>query len=269
MNEVERDSVNLISISTIENANNVRLNLERVSVDSSYVLDVFDEVYSNRVHQKCLNISYFTLLSMTLSVIFWVLNWLASNRCGNTDEPKLKNFLCALVTIFESITFILIGISPFLFLFMIYSWINYSCYNPMDAIRVNSKFFKIEDDQWKAQLDNYYTKKKLKCFNFFRRKQMKELYERGYGYLFLSSHGIVIDELLLLSAKKNIIDKGTLSNDNKLLKLTFKKTCLRPWKIHIDIYLPDNNIQQNDIEQLQQLFQIETNNDITSSSSSV
>lgn len=267
MNTENADTVDLISISSrVDNQNERQLSFSRINVDSSDVLNVFDEIYSNRVHQKCLTRSYLTLLSMTLSVIFWIFHWLTLNRCENVDSENLKLFLCDLTTIFEMLAYILIGITPFLLIIMIYSWTHYSCTNPMDSIRENYKFFKIENDQWKNQLNYYYKKNKFSYLNCFKRKQINDLYDRGYGYIILSSHGIVIDELLLLSAKQNIIDKGILLNEDNLIKLTFKRTCLRPWKIHIDIYLPEDIMEeQHNIQQLQQLFHIETNNNTLSS----
>jgi hypothetical protein len=72
----------------------------------------------------------------------------------------------------------------------------------------------------------------------------------------LSPHGIVIDELILLSAQKNIIDNGILLDNNKVLKLTFKRTWTRPWKIRISIYLPDNPANPINIEEIKQLLKI-------------
>jgi hypothetical protein len=277
MVEEERDNVNLIRISNEDEQyqHHPRAILETspsiISFESSNippsVFDILNEIYSDRTHRKCLNISYFTLLSMSLAVIFWICYWLAYNRCQNLEDPELNSFLCDLVIIFETLTFTSLGITPFLFIFMIYSWINYFCYNPMDSIKENCKDFKIERDQWKKQLDYYYNKKTIKYLNCFRRKQKKELYERGYGYIILSSHGIVIDELIILSAKKNIIDNAILLENNKLLKLTFKKIFTRPWKIHISIYLPEQPIHQRDLEELQKLFHIQVTNDPISPSS--
>jgi hypothetical protein len=271
MVEEEKDTLNLVNPSTIneQEQRHPQGILQTISstIDSEssgvpeHIIDVFDEIYSNRTHQKCISISYCTLLSMTLSVIFWISYWLTYNRCQNLDDPQIKTFLCDLVIILENLTFISLGISPFLFIFTIYSWIRYSCYNSIDSIRENCIKFKIEGNQWKKQLDYYYNKKKIKCSNCFRRKQRKELYERSYGYIILSSHGIIIDELILLSDKKYIIDNGILLDNNKLLKLTFKKMCTRPWKSRISIYLPENPINQYDMEKLRKLFQIQTNND--------
>jgi hypothetical protein len=129
----------------------------------------------------------------------------------------------------------------------------------MDFIRQNHKGFKIEGNQWKKQLNYYYKKNKNKYWNCFHYKQRKELYQRGYGYIILSSYGIVIDELILLSAKKNIIQNGIILENNKLLKLNFKRTWTRPWKIRISIYLPDDSIDAHHMEELHKLFKIQTN----------
>jgi len=277
MVEEERDNVNLVRISNEDEQypRHSRAILETspsiISFESSNippsVFDVLNEIYSDRTHRKCVTISYFTLLSMSLSVIFWICYWLAYNRCQNLEDPESNSFLCDLVTIFETLTFVSLSIIPFLFLYMIYSWINYFCYNPMDSIRKNCKDFKLEGDQWKKQLNYYYNKQKIKYLNCFHYKQKKELYERGYGYIILSSFGIVIDELIILSNRKNLIDNAILLEDNKLLKLIFKRTFTRPWKIHILVYLPEHTIHQRDLEQLQKLFHIQNTNDSISPSS--
>jgi len=267
----ESDTINLIQIPNIDEEQRRHprailgtspstISFEASNVPSS-ILDVLDEIYSNRAHRKCINISYFTLLSMTLSVMFWIFYWLTYNRCQNIVNSEMKSFLCDLAIIFETSTFVSLSISPFLFIFMIYSWINYSCYNPIDLIREKFIGFKIEGNQWKNQLNYYYNENKIKYFNCFRYKQRKELNERGYGYIILSSHGIIIDELILLTDRKNIIDNGILLDNNKLLKLTFKKTYIRPWKIHISIYLPENSIDPHHMEELLKLLKIQPNID--------
>ncbi len=255
----ERDSIHLIRVDEQEEEHHPQVILDiNPSIinlgDSNDVINIFDEIYSDRIHRKCVYISYLTLLSMTLAIIFWMFYWIAYNRCKNVkDNYQLELFLCDLDIILETLTFISLGITPILFILMILFWIHYSCYNPMDSIRNDAKIYKIIDHQWNEQLNYYFKKKKFQYLNCCRCKQRKELNERKYGYIILSSHGIVIDELILLSAKKHIIDNGILLNNNKLLKLTFKKTWTRPWKIQIDIYLPDDPIN---IEELKQLLKI-------------
>lgn len=218
--------------------------------------DILDDIYSNRAHQRCIDISYSTLLSMTLAVIFWVTYWLTSNRCENSKDPQSSTSLCDSATVFEVFIFISIIISPILFIITVYSWIYYACYNPFDPIRKNHIELKLEGNQWKQQIDSFNTEHKIKCFHYFRRKQQIELNERGYGYIILSPHGIVLDELILLSTRRNIIHKGTIYHNEKLVRLVFKKTCTRPWEINLAIYLPENYIEQNYIDKLQKLLKI-------------
>jgi hypothetical protein len=268
MTNEERDTVQLIKIANTDEqeerhpraileTNPSIISLGNSNIDSNIVINVFDEIYSNRTHRKCISISYLTLLSMTLAITFWMFHWIAYNRCKNVkDDPELELFLCDLAVVLETLTFILLGITPILFITMILFWIHYSCYNPMDSIRENKILLKVEDNQWEEQLNYYFNKKKCRYFNCFRRKQRKELKERKYGYIILSPHGIVIDELILLSAQKNIIDNGILLDNNKVLKLTFKRTWTRPWKIRISIYLPDNPANPINIEEIKQLLKI-------------
>ncbi|CAF3448981.1 unnamed protein product [Rotaria socialis] len=221
------------------------------------VIDVFDDIYSSRVHRRCIDFSYFTLLSMTLGVVFWVAYWISSNRCQNLRNPQSNSSICDFVIVFQVFSIISISISPFLFILMIYSWIRYSCHNPLDPIRNKFLELKLEDNLWQQQLSYYYNVKMSRYSRCLRRKQEMELHERGYGYVILSSHGIILDELILLSARTNIIDEGVIYNDENILKLTFKKTCLRPWKIHLSIYLPENYVEQRYREKLMQILKIQ------------
>jgi hypothetical protein len=205
MTNEERDTVQLIKIANsdeqeerhpraIWETNPSIISLGNSNIDSNIMINVFDEIYSNRTHRKCIYISYLTLLSMTLGITFWMFHWIAYNRCKNVkDDPKLELFLCDLSIVLETLTFILLGITPILFILMILFWIHYSCYNPIDSIRENKILLKIEGNQWEEQLNYYFNKKKCRYFNCFRRKQRKELKERKYGYIILSPHGIVID----------------------------------------------------------------------------
>ena len=113
MVEEKRDSINIIQISSIDEQQQQEhhsqsipeTNLSTISFENSnipsIVLDVFNEIYSNRTHQKCIYISYYTLLSMTLAVIFWICHWLTYNRCQNLKDPQLNIFLCDLAIIFK------------------------------------------------------------------------------------------------------------------------------------------------------------------------
>ncbi|UJR24909.1 hypothetical protein I4U23_006273 [Adineta vaga] len=270
MSNQQNDNENLVQIATLDEQHQLRTILQSSPSTISFeaanlprnILDIFDEIYSTRTHRRCIHISYFTLLFMTLAIIFWITYWLLYNRCQNSKDPHFNSFLCDLVLIFEVLTFILIGISPLMILLTIYSWIVYSCYNPLDSIRENFLGFKLEGEQWKQQLDDYYRKKKSRYFNCLRCKQRNELQERGYGYIILSPHGIIIDELLIFTAKRNIIQKGIIFDDKKLLNLTFKRTCQRPWNNQLDIYLSEDLIHRRTMEELMHLLKISI--DITS-----
>jgi hypothetical protein len=269
MSQRKDEDLDLLRIPSIEEQQHLRIILQTSPSTISFetanlprsILDILNDIYSNRTHRRCIRISYFTLLSMTFAVVFWVSYWLAYNRCQNSKNPQSDSFLCDLVIIFEVFTFTLIGISPLLLILTIYSWINYACYNPFDSIRDNFIGFKIEGEQWKQQLNYYYDRKKTSYFNCFRRKQRKELTDRGYGYIILSPHGIVIDELIILTARRNIIDDGILLDNEKKLKLTFKRNCKRPWKTHISIYLHEDFSNRRTMEELMQLLKIRINID--------
>lgn len=222
------------------------------------VIDILDDIYASRAHQRCMDFSYGTLLSMTFTIIFWVAHWLAYNRCENLKKPQTNPSLCDSVVVFEIFAIISICMSPFLFITMIYLWIRYSCYNQVDPIRNKFLELKLEGDQWQQQLDYYNKKKKIGfCNCICRKQQARELRERGYGYIILSPYGIILDELILLSARSNIIDDGIIYDNEKILKLTFKRTFSRAWKTHISIYLPENYVEQNYGEKLMQLLKIQ------------
>ena len=271
MNEDDNDGGDLLRIPSIDEHQQrhsrviLQTSPSAISFETSNIpgsaLDVLDDLYSNRAHRRCTDRSYYTLLSMTLAVIFWICYWLTYNRCENSEDRDSNPFLCKVVIILEVLTFASLILAPVLFIFMIYSWIRYSCYNAFDHIREKFVGFKLEGNQWKRQLDYYYIKKKSKYFNCLRRKQRKELNDRGYGYIILSPYGIAIDELILFSNRKKIIDDGIVSDTEKLLNLTLKKGCLRFWKKDISIYLPDDLINQRVMEELMELFKIQINTD--------
>ncbi|CAF0862292.1 unnamed protein product [Rotaria sordida] len=274
MLEQSRDDANLNRVSSMEEEEQQRhpqailqtspstISSDGINLPRS-VLDVLNDIYANQAHRRCMDISYCTLLSMTLGITFWVSYWLTSNRCQNLKDPQSNSSLCNVVIMFEVFTFITVCISPILFIFSIYFWINYACYNPLDRIRENFFELKLEGNQWKQQLDYYFSRKKIKYLNCCYYKQKQQLNNRGYGYIILSSHGIVLDELLLISTRNNIIDNGIIFPNEKILRLTFKRTCTRPWKIQFSIYLPENYDEQHYTEKLTQLLKIQINIDNT------
>ncbi|CAF4931075.1 unnamed protein product [Rotaria sp. Silwood1] len=225
------------------------------------ILDILDRIYSSRAHRRCMDLSYLTLLAMTLGVVFWISYWLTSNRCHNLKDPQTNSSLCNAVILFEVITIISVCISPILLIITIYFWIQYSCSNPLDPIREKYLELKLENNQWKQQLNYYFHQKKTKYSHWCYRKKERKLNDRGYGYIILSPHGIVLDELILLSARNDIINDGIIFPNEKILKLSFKKTCRRPWKIYLSIYLPENYIEQGYTEKLTQLLKIQINID--------
>ncbi|CAF2322327.1 unnamed protein product [Rotaria sp. Silwood2] len=274
MLESSRDDTSLIQVSSVdEQQRNPQAILQTSASTISCeginlprnILDVLDGIYSSRAHRRCMDLSYCTLLSMTLAVIFWVSYWLTYNRCQNLKDPQSNTSLCNVVIVFEVFIYISSCISPILFIIMIYFWIQYSCYNPLDSIRENYFELKLEGNRWKQQLDYYFYQYNTKYLNCCYRKQVNELNNRGYGYIILSRHGIVLDELIVLSARTDIIDNGIILHHEKILKLTFKKTCRRPWKISLSICLPENYVEQGYKEKLIQLLKIQINVDDTRS----
>jgi len=268
MSEIKNNEVNLVRIASIEEqypqgilqTSPSTISFETANLPKS-ILDILDSIYSDRRHRKCIHISYFTLLAMTLTVVSWISYWLASNSCPNAKDPQSNYILCDLVIAFEVLTFTLVGTSPVLVILTICFWVRYSCYNPFDSIRENSIGIRIEGEQWQKQLDYYYETKKTSYFNCCRCKQRKELNDRGYGYIVLSPHGIIIDELIILANRRNIIDHGILLEDEKVLKLNLKKSCKRPWKTDISIYLPEDLINRRAMEELMQSLKIQINID--------
>ena len=263
MSLVERNLV-LSDQSQSTNVQNVRerspsLDSPDIFVVSQRVLDFFDGLYSDRMHRYCMNVTFLTLISMTLSIVTWMFFWIAENRSNNAQDPDVKLSLYDLQITLETFTIALLGITPVLFVIMISSWMRYFCYNPMIAIRNKFIGFRLENEQWKAQLDDYYRRKSSKFSHGFRCVQRKELYERNYGYVILSSHGIVIDELMLLSADRNIVDKGEFLDDNKILKVTCKRTWTRPWKISVGIHLPNIQLNQDYTEEIHKLAKVPFN----------
>lgn len=237
------------------------ISLDTGNVSPKQVFDVLNQIYDDRTHRKCLLTSFFTLISMTLAIVSWMTYWLVYNRSENAVDEHVRNSLYNVATFLETLTFILLGTTPVLFMTMIILWIRYSCYNPMESIREDGKLIRIEDEQWRKQMNYFYRQKPCRFFNCFNSKQRKELDERGYGFIILSSHGIVIDELLLLSARRNLIDHAILSDYGRLLDITFKRTCSSPIRFHVQIYLSECLNNRDDFAQLKQLLQIHDDDD--------
>ena len=235
------------------------MSYEQSNISPKQLFDVLNQLYDDRTHRKCILASYLTLLSMILTIVSWMSYWLVYNRSENSRDAQVKISLHDIATLLETLNFCFLGSTPFLFLLMISLWIRYSCYNPMDSIREDGKLIHIENEQWRKQLNYFYEKKFFRLFNCFHSKQRRELDERGYGYVILSSHGIVIDELLLLSARRDIIDHAILSNHGHQLELTFKRTCSSPLRFHVSIYLSEDLSEREDFEELKQLLQIQNN----------
>lgn len=213
------------------------------------VIDDLDEIYSHRSHKQCMNLSYLTLLSMTLAVIYWIGYWLTYNRCEEFLSLQISSLMCKFSFAFEMLTFISLSFSPLFFILMIIFWMRFACQNPIDLIRRDFIGFRLEGDQWKNQLD-YFSKRKSNICYF---KNYKELINRNFGYIILSPHGIILDELLLLTSRKHILINGLFITNKQILKLEFKQCC----KNEIFIYFPDELISQEIIEEFKQILKID------------
>jgi hypothetical protein len=134
---------------------------------------------------------------------------------------------------------------------MIIFWIIFSCTNPIDRIRNDFIGFRLEGNQWKHQLD-YYFKKKKTCFQCCSYQKRKKLIDRNFGYIILSTHGIIFDELFLLSSHKHILINGILIDNGRILKLVFKNC----FKNEILIYLPDQIINQEVFQEVAKILKI-------------
>ena len=233
-------------------------------------IGVLDDIYTFRHHRQCVDRSYLTLLSMVMGVAFWISYWLTWNRCENSHSHQANEFLCDLVVIFEILTYVSIGISPFLFTLMTYSWVCYSCWNPFDEIRHSCIEIKLEGNTWQRQLDEFYRSEKSKyrkglccCRCRRRRRQRRELTDRAYGHVVLSPRGLAIDELQLHSARNNLFDRAVLIPNQRTLTLHLKATCQRPWKKEVLIHLPEEFINRSQMEKLSALLQIEIQTETT------
>jgi hypothetical protein len=218
------------------------------------VIDDLNEIYTHRYHKRCINITYLTLISMAFGVIFWMFYWLAYGYCKEFPSIEADSFSCKSAFIFEILTCFSLSLSPFLFVLMIIFWIIFSCKNPIDEIRNDFIGFKLEGNQWENQL-NYYFKIKTNCFQFCLNKKRKELIHRNFGYIILSSHGIIFDELFLITSDKNILINGILINNRRILKLEFKNY----FKDQLLIYLPEQLINQEILEEFIKILKININ----------
>lgn len=265
----QRDVIELLQMPSTDDHHHLQLltqstpsmiSFENVSVPPS-IFNILSSVYSDRTHRRCMHVSYITLLVMVLAVIGWMAYWLFDNHCGNLHDTESDHLLCDLSVVFEVFTFAFVGASPLLMILTIYAWARYACYNPFDSIRENFVGFKIEGEQWRRQLDFYYHKKKSRYLNCLRCKQRRELADRGYGYIILSPHGLVIDELLLFATRRVFIDSGSVSTDGKMLEITLKRSCRWPWKNRVDVYLSDEIAQRRSMEELAGLLKVPINSD--------
>ncbi|UJR23888.1 hypothetical protein I4U23_026860 [Adineta vaga] len=202
---------------------------------SGNILNDLDHIYTQRFHQRCMMLTYLTLLSMTCAALSWMIYWLLYNQ---------------FVLIFQILIFSFLGISPCLFILMIISWLIFSCRNPFDRIRTNFICFRLEGIHWQNQL-NYYFKQKS-CWNYF---PQKKLIDRNFGYIILSPHGIVFDELFLKISCKPIIVNGIFVEHDRILKFECKKI---PTKEFL-VYLPEELIKPETFEELTRILKIPMN----------
>jgi hypothetical protein len=255
-----RNPTNRVQIQGVEDERELSTSTSTItSIDfehfPSSIIDYLDEIYSHRRHKRCINLTYLTLLSMTCAVIFWMIYWLIYDSCEELRSLKIDSFSCKVLFIFKILIFSSIGLIPFLFIFMIISWCIYSCNNPIDEIRKNFIGFRLEGNQWENQL-NYYFKKQINCFSklcLYQRR--KRLIHRNFGYIILSSHGIIFDELFLLTSHKNILINGILINNEQILKLEYRACC----KNQLLIYLPEELINPGILEEFMKILKIKIN----------
>ncbi|CAF1060512.1 unnamed protein product [Adineta ricciae] len=221
-----------------------------ISLDDDYlskdILDDLDRIYTHRSHQRCMTLTYLTLLTMTLAVVSWMFYWLLYNHCEKLLAIERKNSLtCEFVFPFQILIFIFLGSSTIFFILMIILWFVFACRNPLDRIRTNFIAFRLEGVAWQNQLDCYF-KQHSRCLDFVRRKR---LFDRNFGYIILSLHGILFDELFLETSREKIIINGQFLEHERILKLECKKNDLL-------IHLSEELISRNIIEELQRTLKI-------------
>jgi len=250
-----RNPTDLVQIQGLDDEREISTSLSTISFDfdnfPGSVIDDLDQIYTHRYHKRCITLTHLTLISMTFGVISWMIYWLIYNRCEKLLSIEFNSFLCKFVFIFEILIFTFLSLSAIFFIFMIIFWIRFSCQNPIDPIRNNFHAFKLEGNQWKNQLD-YYFEHKTTCFHFLYFRKRKELIQRNFGYIILSPHGIIFDELFLLTSPKHIIINGALIDNGRILKLELKQYL----KGEILIYLPEEIINQEAIEEFMQILKI-------------
>lgn len=239
---------NLVQIQGFDNERELSISTSTFNSDFDEiprsVIDDLDEIYTYQRHKQCINLTYLTLLSMTCGVIFWILYWLTYDYCVHILLIDDRSSICyRTIFILELIIFISIGFSPILLFFMIIFWIRFSCVNPIDKIRNNFIGFRLEGKQWENQI-NY--------FNFYSNKTKKKLLDRNFGYIILSSHGIIFDQLFLLISSKHFLIHGILNNHRNVLKLVYKNYCQK----QILIYLPDELIHQEILQEFMNILKI-------------
>jgi len=250
-----RNPTDLVQIQGLDDEREISTSLSTISFDfdnfPGSVIDDLDQIYTHRYHKRCITLTHLTLISMTFGVISWMIYWLIYNRCEKLLSLEFNSFICKFVFIFEILIFTFLSLSAIFFILMIIFWIRFSCQNPIDPIRNNFHAFKLEGNQWKDQLE-YYFKQKTTCFHFLYFRKRKKLIERNFGYIILSPHGIIFDELFLLTSPKHIIFNGTLIGNGRILKLELKQYL----KSEILIYLPEEIINQEAIEEFMQILKI-------------
>ena len=143
--------------------------------------------------------------------------------------------------------FISLGLIPIFFILMIIFWMIFACSNPIDRIRKDFIGFRLEGIQWEKQLNDYF-----RCYSSGKRKK---LLERNYGYMILSPYGIIFDEVFLLTSSKRFLKNGILIDNDQTLKLQLNKYFSK----EIFIYLPEQIINQELIEEMRKILRININ----------
>jgi hypothetical protein len=143
--------------------------------------------------------------------------------------------------------FISLGFIPIFFILMIISWMIFACSNPIDRIRNDFIGFRLEGIQWEQQLNDYF-----RCYSPLKRKKFLQ---KNFGYIILSPYGIIFDEIFLLTSSKRFIKNGILIDNGRILKLELNKYFTK----EILIYLPEQILNQELIEELRKILKININ----------
>lgn len=213
----------------------------------SHVLDHLDEIYTHRNHKQCINLTYLTLLSMTCAIIFWMIYWIVYEHCQRILSLEENSFFCQTIFIFQMLIFISLGFIPIFFILMIISWMIFACSNPIDRIRNDFIGFRLEGIQWEQQLNDYF-----RCYSPLKRKKFLQ---KNFGYIILSPYGIIFDEVFLLTSSKRFVKNGILIDNGRILKLELNKYFTK----EILIYLPEQILNQELIEELRKILKININ----------